>query len=203
MKKNNNNLISAVFTVIVVAASFYFSYSMIIPKYKEKNLQLKQAEADIKVAQAKKDALNKAKVSLNNLGDLPDALSVSIPGDKDTPNLITELEAIGAKYQIIIPAISISDSAKSGSAATAGAGAATDSNVVGVSISVRSSYDSLKAFMADLEKDIRFTNIKTVTVTAPASGSEDKNYTFSIQMNVYKKSAASVAATPVSAATGS
>jgi Tfp pilus assembly protein PilO len=120
---------------------------------------------------------------------------VAVPGDKDSPNLITELEAMALKYKIIIPAIQIADGSKAAASATSATESAS-ANAVSVSIAINGSFENLNAFVASIEKDIRFMNIKSLSIT---SNEEDPNkMSLTLQIEAYKRPAAVLTPAPKS-----
>lgn len=196
-KKNNNGIIYAAVTVVLVVASFLYTWKSIIPKFSENKAKSAQLDIDISSASTKLDSLKKAQTTLTQLGDIPTQLSVSVPADKDMPNLITELEAVAAKYKIVLPTITVTDggAASAASAATTAAPTTTSStaagSIVDIGLSAPGSFENIQAFIADLEKDIRFMNIKSVSITS-AKDEKGVNVTsVSLQIEAYKRRSAS------------
>ncbi|OQA04353.1 MAG: Pilus assembly protein, PilO [bacterium ADurb.Bin400] len=109
-------------------------------------------------------------------------LFVAIPSKADEPNLISELEAVAKKHQLIIPTISISTGDENGSASMSDGSTASPTNRVRVSFSVTGNFDSLSQFVASVEKDLRFSNIKNINIAA----SEDE-MSLSLSIDVYMR----------------
>ena len=199
MKKNNSAL-SAFLCVLIVVASFVFTWKFILPDYTLKQQEITQTNQDISIAQAKYNSLNQTKTSLNQLGDLVNQMLVAVPSDKDTPNLISELEAVAAKNSMTIPSINIAAAPASGSTTTT-----TTTTLAGVpnsekvSIAVCGSFASVHALISSLETDLRFMDVESVTLTQEAADSGSggdscaDQTALSIQLKVYERTSASSA----------
>lgn len=205
MQHNNSGFYAAA-AILLTAASFLYSWKYLVPSY-QKNLEtLAKTNKEIELSKVKLESLQNTKNSLDQLGTIVDQLFISVPADKDAPDLITELEAIGVKNKIVIPSIQIAD-ATAATPATAGTAApAPTSNAIAVSFSINGSFEDLNHMITDLEKDIRFTNIKSLTFS---SSSDNKTMSLSVQLEVYRRSsslllgAGSAASAGTSATTGS
>lgn len=216
MKKSNASFYGGV-TLLIVLASFMYSWKFIIPSYKDSLTKVAQTEADITAATGRLESLKATQRSLDQLGDLPKQLFVSIPEDKDSPNLITELEAMAAKYKIVIPSIQISDGTDSGAGSTAsatastgGVGGTTSPNAVTISIAVSGSFEEVSGFANSIEKDIRFMNIKSLSISTGSDKDSDGKtvdtgkMNMSLSIEAYKRSGVTAtAATAVSGAAAS
>lgn len=193
--KKNNSAFMAVLTVMIVIGCFVFTWKFILPGYTQKQQEIAQIDLEIKNAQAKYDSLTETKAALSQLGDLVNQMLVAVPSDKDTPNLITELEAIAAKNDATIPSISIADSSSSESATSAASGVASSSNAITVSFAVCGSFDGMHTMISSLESDLRFMNVQSITLTqeaassSPVSGSDtcSGKLSLAIQLLAYKR----------------
>lgn len=197
MQRSNNNSkgFYATMAVLLTVASFIYAWKFIIPSY-QKNLEaIAKTNKEIELAKAKLESLQKTKTSLDQLGDIVDRLFIAVPADKNTPDLITELEAIATKSETIIPSIQIADSSAptAGAAPVAGAPVALP-NAIAVSFSVNGTYENLNKMITALEKDIRFTNIKSLTFGA---SDDKKTISLAVQLEVYKRTAPIPLASPV------
>lgn len=199
MKKKTNSAFYAGITVIIVIASFLYTWKFIIPQFGVNKAKSAALDTEISSASLKLDSLKKAQTSLTQLGDIPTQLSVAVPADKDMPNLITELEAIAAKYKMILPTISVSDGSSS-AASTSSLGSATPAsstapaNTVSVSIAVPGSFEAFTGLISDLEKDVRFMNIKSVSISSTTDEKGATIMSLSLQMEAYKRGAAATTA---------
>ena len=189
MQKSNSGFYAAA-AVLLSLASLFYVWKFILPEYQKTQGEIAQAEDEISAGKLKLDSLQSTKVGLDSLGDLVDRLFIAVPEDKDTPNLITELEAIATKNKMYIPSIQISDAAASSASTSADASATTTQtatsglNPISISLSVTGDFGQLNQFLTDLEKDVRFTNVKSVTLS-----SSDEGMSLSVQMEVYKRAA--------------
>jgi len=192
-KKNNNSIFYAGVTVVIVAASFFYTWKSIIPKLSENKAKSAQLDINISSATLKLDSLKKAQTTLTQLGDIPTQLSVSVPEDKDMPNLITELEAVASKYKIVLPTITVTDGASVAAVVGTDTPAASTNTVI-IGLSAPGSFESIQSFIADLEKDIRFMNIKSATISSTEDEKGATIMSLSLQIEAYKRTSA----TPVS-----
>lgn len=174
--KRSNSTIYVAFVLLIIGACFVLSWQFLIPKYKTDKEQLMETNSDIDAARGKFDSLKTTQGSLTELGDLVNQMLVAIPEDADAPDLITELEAIGAKNRLVIPAISVLDGE-------------TD-NSVKISFAVNGDFANLSGLINSLEKDIRFMNINDISL----SSGENKAMSLSIQLTAYKRTVSSSSA---------
>lgn len=187
MKKANNSSFWGAMAFLITVASFVVAWKFIIPSYQENQQQSAQLDVDIKYAKAKLNSLNTTKASLSKLGDTVNKILVSIPADKDAPNLISELEVIANTYSVTIPTIQISDAASPTDAASGLATTGTN-NKVGVAFTVNGSYDNLSQMISALENDIRFMNITSMSLgkVQTKDGSSSDDMTLTVQLSAYK-----------------
>lgn len=183
--KRSNNMIIIVIAIIIAGGCFFYSWKYILPDYKKNQQKLATTTAEIKNAKTKLESLKTAQTTLSDLGDLVSQMSIAVPVDKDTPNLITELEAVTAKYQIALPTVQISDS----TAGSANAGATSSSSIgaVNVSFSVNGSFDNIQKLIYDLEHDIRFMNVQSISLTSAGTAKSGGQMSMSLQLTAYKR----------------
>ena len=166
MKKNNSGRATSLAVVIILAA-FAASYFYLIPNYRSTNDKLATAEQNLATSQNKLDALQKTKADLDELGPTVDQVLLAVPADTDTPNFITELEAMMAKYNTYLPGVALS----------------TNSNGnINLAFSASGSFADMTALMKSVEGDIRVMNITSMSV----SSNKDK-MTLSLQVEAYKR----------------
>lgn len=189
--KRTNSYLSAIVAIIIAVGCFWYSLAVLVPNIQSQNAKLDQAQSNVEQADSYLQDLIRSKSSIAELGDLPSLLSLAIPGDKDTPNLITELEAVAAKHKMVIPSIQVSDSATDEASDTA------SSNTVDVNFTVQGSFTDVSAFVAAIEGDIRYMNIQSITMTSieGSSGNSSGSVSLSLQLQAYKRASAETAAT--------
>lgn len=196
MRQKTNNTFYGGITVLIVACSFVYSWKFLVPKYNSQKTEINTVDTELKAATNKLESIKTTRTTLETLKPITNQLFIAVPGDKDSPNLITELEAIALKYKIIIPSIQIADGAKAATGATGSAPIST--NAVSISIAVNGSFADLNSFVGSLEKDIRFMNIKSLSMT---STDDPTKMSLTLQIEAYKRPA--VAATSAATATPS
>lgn len=189
MQRNSSGFY-AMAAVLLTAASFLYAWKFVVPDYQKNLAGIERTNKEINLAKVKLESLQKTKTSLNQLGDIVDKLFLAVPADKDAPNLITELEAIAAKYETVIPSIEANDSTglANPSVGSAAVSPAPSTNAVLISFSVQGSFENLNKMISTLESDIRFTNIKSLTFAVTPDNEETS---LAIQMEVYKRGSSS------------
>lgn len=192
MEKNNKFYGFMIF--VLVAASFVFCWKSVIPKYQENKKQTAQLEQDIKTAKIKLESLKTTKADIDMMGDVVNQMLISVPGDKDTPNLITELETIATQNKTYIPSIQISDGASSSTTTVSSSSSTVSSNQVSIAFSVDGTFTNLNAMMTALENDIRFMNINAVTLSNSSTNASEDKLSMSVQLTAFKRATSSVAA---------
>lgn len=180
MPKTNNNSFWSVLAILLVIVAFFINYYIQIPGYKAVRNESSTVSAELTAATKKKDSLDQAKTDIDSLGDYLQQMFVAIPGDKDTANVIAELEAIATKNGTTIPSIQISDS--SAYALKSGTSTLSKSNAVLIAFSVNGTFESLSTFTKNLENDLKFFNIKALTLS-----SSNGTMSMSVQIEAYKQ----------------
>lgn len=159
MQQSNNKLFYVITSILIVIACYFADYYFLIPSYKKVQSDLATAESQSTAAAAKKDSLVQSKQTLDSAGDLLNKVMIAIPSGKDTPNTISELEAIAKKNNTTIPTIQIKDTASSASSSSA-TPVATASNQIDISISISGAFGDLNNFITDVENDLKFFEVK-------------------------------------------
>lgn len=167
MKDDNSENYLVITALIVVLAAFIFCWKFAVPRYKEHKQQLETAKIELETASKKLEALKNAKTTLSTLGDITDKMLVAIPEDPDIPNLISELEAIAIRNRSYIPSIEVSP-------------ADEVNKSIEVAFSVTGGFADLHNFISSLEDDVRFINIKNLTVSSSGS-----TMTLSVSLDAY------------------
>lgn len=147
-----------------------------LPSYAENRAKSRTLSAEINSAESKINSIESARSQLSGIADTINQLLVSIPADKDEPNLISELEVIGAKHGMAIPAINISGTASDETASNQVLSSIAAGTPVSVSFSVAGSFENISAFTESLEKSIKFMHINSVTMTVQADGNISASY---------------------------
>jgi len=181
---SNSALIPALLTV----ACFLLAWQIVLPNYYQAKGDLDVLEEEVLAARAKYNSLETTKSDLASMTDIMNLIYVSVSDGTDEPNVITELEAISLKHELVIPSISISDPT-AGIAGdneyyysdTGDTGAAL--NAVQVSFSVAGDFAKLNEFISSLEKSVKFMNIRSLSYS---SSKEDDLIYLSIQLETYK-----------------
>jgi Tfp pilus assembly protein PilO len=176
MQRSNSSFYVISMIVVFAVASFFYSWKVIIPEYQKNKTELKKLDQEIVSANAKLESLRVAKKDIDELGPIFDQLFVAMPKDKDEANVISEIEAIAYTNNLAVPSIQIADSSS----------AKGDANVSAITISfnVSGSFESIDKMTKALENDLKFMNIKSVSLSL-----SDTGLSASYQIEAYKSGA--------------
>lgn len=179
MQKSNTSFYLTC-AVLITLASLFYTWKYIVPKYQKTQSQIVGTDKEISAAKLKLESLDSTKKSLDQLGELVNKLFIAIPEDKDTPNLLAEIEAIAnnVKLPSPLPSIQISDSAVSNESGVSG-----NLNSATAAFTATGTFEQLSTLLAKLENDVRFTNISSINF----SKSKEQTITLSVQMEVFKR----------------
>ncbi len=177
---------SAILPVFLTIACFLLSWYLVLPNYYKAKGELDILEQEILAARAKYNSLETTKEDLASMADVMEIIYVSVSKGADEPNLITELEAISLKHELIIPSIGISDrmaeTGEDGYNYNEGE-VAQSPGAVQVSFSVVGDFSKLNEFISSLESSIKFMNIKSLSYS---TSDADGLIYLSIQLETYK-----------------
>jgi Tfp pilus assembly protein PilO len=186
MQRSNSAFYAVSIIVIIILASFYFSWKMMIPKYKKNKVELKKLEQEIISANAKLESLRTAKKDIDDVGPIFDQIFVAMPKDKDEPNIISEVEAIVNVNHLTLPGIQISENAGSTSGEASQTGTQGSSTGL-ISFTVNGSFEDIGKLTKSLESDLKFMNIKVLTLSSGTQG-----LTAAYQIEVYRSQGTSL-----------
>ena len=201
MNKSNNGPIFSALLVLIVGGCFVFSWKFILPDYQKNEQSIAQTKEEIKSAKKKLDSLKTTEKDLASLGEIVNQLLVATPSDKDTPNLITELEALAGNCELLLPSIGISDGSSSAAAASGvPLQSSSASNAISISISVNGTYEQITKMIDLVEKDLRYMNIQTMSITRDEKDKATNKYSAAFSILTYKRIDVSLSsATPAGA----
>jgi len=175
MRESNNNSLSIIVALFVAAGAFIWSWKFVLPEYQDTEQKINQTQISIENATQKGDKLTADKQALSDLGDAVDKISVSVSKDKDMPNTVTELESIATKNKTYIPSIQVTDSALVAGSSTSA------NNQLSIAFTVNGGFSDLQSFIHDLETDIKFFNISSMTLA-----NSGKQMSLSLQLTAFK-----------------
>jgi len=170
--------------VALIFLFFLISYFYTYPQLVAKNSLIKKYDDEAIAGQSTLTSLEKTKTLLEkSQANLMDA-KVAVADDKDSPNILAELERLAARYGAIIPSVQINDAATSAKVKGNSASSGIISPVL-VSFMISGSADNMKSFVKALENDLKIFNIKSMVVSNSSGG-----VTLSIQAETYKSASA-------------
>ena len=178
MNNENRNLLLPVVVVILGLASYLVCSYLLFPSIFENTSKIKALDTDIGNANQKIDSLSAADKSMTGLVDTVNNLLIAVPDSVNSPDLITEIEAIASQNQVTLPSLSPPTSLSSGQSSVAAGGLSTSLSVIG-------SYQNINSFINALETSIRFSKINSLTLSA-----NDTGLSASLNFEVYNRPAA-------------
>lgn len=205
-KTTTSNTIAVMLTIAVLV----LAWKMVLPGYFSHRNNLSSLENEVNAAKIKLDSIEKSKAELSAIKPIADQLLVAVPEGADEPDLISELEAIAIKNNIVLPSISIGSdtgeqTAESNTSASANSNAAnsapsasqdsstaasdpsvetTSGAPIVIAFSVEGSFENLNNFIAGIEKSVRFMNIVGLTY---GTDSESGGNTLALQIEAYQR----------------
>jgi len=195
----NLNLIVLVVILVVAGLGFYF----LKPKYDAMagaERELKLAEDELTIQQSNLRNTQSLLQSYESVKEQLDNLSLALPGEKDIPNLLVQLEALAVKNSVMMDEVSYSEEAADPiqQAPLAEGGELSSSpteaqnfdatgailvspaplvdpagvySTLNVSLSLSGKYNDFLQYLGDVQKNLRFLDVYSVDFSAD-SGSE-------------------------------
>lgn len=207
-KSTTANMIAILLTIAVIV----LNWKIVLPNYFSHKGNLTALEEEVNAAKTKLESLDQARADIAAVKSTADQIMVSVPKGKDEPNLISELEAIAIKNNIVIPSIDIAEeSIQAGEPAVIAQTAAAPATVsegaenvaegtetldqtaaaetakglpFTISFTVSGSFEELNGFIAGLEKSVRFMNIQSLTYEVLKEG---EGNSLAVQIEVYQQ----------------
>ena len=188
MKTATKRLISLLASLGVLVASIFVYTILLLPAYSHVN----ELRGDLA---AHKEALADQKKVFDQVKDLiaenqsisviRENVSRVIPGKEDYPNLVTQLSGLASAAQLRVNSIDM-NALPGGNGEIRGAGGLPSASVLQVTVVATGTYQALKDFLSTLERNIRITDLVSLGISVPASGSQ--NFSYNIVLNSYYQS---------------
>lgn len=178
---NSNMSIANTVIVFISAVLILLCWKMLLPNYFDAKLGLENLKSELRQDKEKLDSIQKAKSDLDGVSTIKDKIFVAFSKDSDTPNAISELEAIAIKNNLVIPSIDISQKTQEPSSDGSW-------SKIKIAFSVSGDFAQMSSFMAALEKSIKFMDIRTLNI----GSSPDGKYSLALQLDAYSVSAPAV-----------
>ncbi len=186
MQKSNNTAFYGVLAIMITGACFMASYMWIIPQLKDNKSKSAIVSSDLGAAEAKLASVSKVSAKLTTLSDTVNSMFIAIPKDNDTENIITLLEQLASSNKIYIPTFQIGEGGQA-SADPETSVSTSSGNVVSISFGVTGSLADISSFIAAIESDIKFFNVKSMVMS-----SSDSVISMTITLDAYKQAPSSV-----------
>lgn len=206
--KATGSTTSNTIAVILTFGVLVLAWKMVLPAYFDHKVNLNNLTSEVDAAKAKLDSIEKSKSELNAIKPITDQLLVAVPQGPDEPDLISELEAIAVKNNIVIPSIAIDTKGTEGGEST-GSNTTAESNPAAtntasqseenvtatesesssgtpviITLSVSGNFENLNSFMTGLESSVRFMNIIGLTY---GTDTETGELTLALQIQAYQR----------------
>lgn len=206
--KATGSTTSNTIAVILTFGVLVLAWKMVLPAYFDHKVNLNNLTSEVDAAKTKLDSIEKSKSELNAIKPITDQLLVAVPQGPDEPDLISELEAIAVKNNIVIPSIAIDTKGTEGGEST-GSNTTAESNPAAtntasqseenvtatesesssgtpviITLSVSGNFENLNSFMTGLESSVRFMNIIGLTY---GTDTETGELTLALQIQAYQR----------------
>lgn len=106
-----------------------------------------------------------------------------IPESADNVKLILEFEQISNRYNLELEAASASKEEGSEESSQSFDIETNDYGIITLDFSINGQYDDFLSFLRDIEKNLRITDVRSLSITPPAG--DDSNFGFSITVDTY------------------
>ncbi|MCX6810198.1 MAG: type 4a pilus biogenesis protein PilO [Candidatus Berkelbacteria bacterium] len=177
MNKKDLNLLLPLLSIILAVASYFVCSNLLISPILENRAKIEALNQDIAGANQKLDSISAADKSITELSDTVNSLLIAVPSDVDSPDLITEIEAIANQNQVALPTMSPPTKIQSGS---------SDSGLT-TNLTISGSFQNISGFINSLETSIRFSKVNSLTITQGDAG-----LSVAINFNVYYRPTTSI-----------
>ena len=149
-KKNYWGLLSLLAFVAAIALGYFVLYPM-INNLKEVNIKVAAKDSEINDLGVKISALEKLSLAFGNSPEKVKMLDLAIPEDDMQAEIIATLSNIASNSGMTITSIAQKKS--------------QDKNFTSISVGFESSYAGAKLFLESMENNIRYANVKNMTLT--------------------------------------
>lgn len=149
-KKQSWGLISLLLFLIMVSIGYFVIYPS-VEDLRETNLKVAAKEKDVFDMQNKVASLEKLSAQLTNNPDKVNMLELAIPDDDAPAEVIESLSNIASSTGTDLISFSNNKS--------------KDGDFTDLSVSFESSYQGFKLMLEDLQRNIRFTNVKSINLS--------------------------------------
>lgn len=177
-----------IFSIVVIIVSIATFVLIVQPQYNEiQEMQKKETELEDVLDNARKlqglrDSLLEKRKGISNT-DLR-RLEKLIPESADNVKLILEFEQIADRNNLEIEAAStVKDEEDSGEQTQSFDIESNDYGTITLDFTINGDYGNFVSFLKDIEKNLRITDIRSLTITPPSEGVG--SYTFDISIDTY------------------
>jgi len=177
--KKSTSLTSNVIAILLTAAIIVLAWQVVLPGYFNHKSSLTNLSTEVDAAKSKLASIDKAKIDLAQIKSTADQVLVAIPQGPDDPNLISELESIAVKNQIVIPSINIEPSeADTGGATSLQTTTSSASSTNAPATATTTSSDQGTSATTNEESATAGTSAKPVTISFSVNGSFEELSSF-------------------------
>lgn len=177
-----------ILSILVIIISIATFVLVVQPQYSEiRAMQAQETELEDVLDNARKlqslrDSLLDKRNGIAN-ADIR-RLERLIPGSADNVKLILEFEQIAARYNLSIEAASATKDEEEGEGQTQSFDIESkDYGIVTLDFTINGGYSNFISFLEDIEKNLRITDIRSLSITPPSGG--EVNYSYSITVDTY------------------
>lgn len=193
MKQSSKRLLSLIVAVVFLFGAFFIYFNAIQPAYEEVQAARGEVYAREDFIETQKNVVEQVKLALEQYQgkeELQRAVSMAIPPGTNQSEIAHQVSALATQNQLTIQSLSAATpTVQNVKEVEAAAGANNNFKVkpLGVlsfQLKVSGTYANFKAFLSNLENNIRVVDVKSVSVEELGKSNQDF-YLFSITVATY------------------
>lgn len=185
---NTNKILFPILLIIGAVVVFYLFIKPTYASIGELKVERTKYETALSDANQLKSKLDSMRDQLNSFSpDDMNRLDNMLPNHVDNVRLILELNNIANRHGMTLTQFSFTDqSDQSNQNQQQTESSSTEVQTVGINFNTTADYQSMIAFLKDLEKSLRVTDIYSVKVTVPKEATEvGSDYSYSVNLHTY------------------
>lgn len=171
--------------LISLGVIFYFGFKPLLNNLHSTNLDVKVKKEELSLKQEKLDNLNAMRAKISALRDSLLLMKKALPKEEDVPGILVQTEALVSQSGFLLSSFDTKTQqagsepieVQEGVSQTVAQQTGVDS--VSYSITLTGGYPSLLSFLENVEKNLRPTTVKSVTIFG---GSPDKPLSINLNM---------------------
>lgn len=192
MKQSSKRLLSLIVAVVFLFGAFFIYFNLIQPAYEEVQVARGEVYAKEDFIETQKNVVEQVKLALEQYQgkeELQRAVSMAIPPGTNQSEIAHQISALATQNQLTIQSLSaatptVQNVKEVEASADANNFKVKPLGVLSFQLKVSGTYANFKAFLSNLENNIRVVDVKSVSVEELGKANQDF-YLFSITVATY------------------